>query len=451
MFNRRDPAGYGYKSFTMTGYSGIVQALDERSNLFNELVTRELQIIWEHSFQNVNETSGDGITSKFFEYSGVTRSGPDVQVPEGGYIETKERGDYGAGQPVIAGGAGIWNQVPSGDQDSYLGYYDRTLGIGGGLGYQHFADGEDGATSAGDQLYAFLEQNGEGRDIVPQENFNINKLDGSEGEGPAVDPTDGITVRFPHACYGHSAFVIAIGVKKDTTAEIHNGHLRRISDAFELYPAHAFNIRGDTMFEEFDLPFVFETTGTVGDGFRFDATACHYEGETGRGIKRSNGEGWTPVKNGGSTLSVPAFPEWQYVMSLRKRSGWESADIAPNRISLNTDQNVEVALTVGADLSNTSYGLPVDTSTTEAAAEYDLVSWDLSTDSAKSTNTSVTSRGEREFFDVVPGDKQNPIDISGDLSDVVLAGQEPLSLFVRRATSNATAIKYATLGNGGGF
>lgn len=435
----------------MTGYSGIVQALDERSNLFNELVTRELQIIWEHSFQNVDETSGDGITSKFFEYSGVTRSGPDVQVPEGAHIETKERGDYGAGQPVIAGAAGRWNQAPTGDQDSYVGYYDRTLGIGGGLGYQYFNDGEEGATSAGDQLYAFLEGGGEGRDIVPQEAWNINRLDGTDGEGPAVDPTDGITVRFPHACYGHSAFVIAVGVKKDTTADLRDGHLRRISDAFELYPAHAFVTKGRTMFDEFDVPVVFETTGTQANGFRLDATACHYEGETGRGIKRSNGEGFTPQKNGGSTLSVPAFPGWQYVMSLRKRSGWESADIAPNRISLNTDQNVEVALTVGADLSNTAYGLPVDTSTTEAAAEYDLVSWDLSTDSAKSTNTSVTSRGEREFFDVVPGDKQNPIDISGDLSDVVLAGQEPLSLFVRRATSNATAINYASLGNGGGF
>ena len=92
----------------MTGYSGIVQAPDERSNLFNELVTRELQIIWEHSFQKVDADSGDGITSKFFDYSGVTRLGPDVQVPEGGYIQTKERGDYGAGQPVVAGGTAIY-------------------------------------------------------------------------------------------------------------------------------------------------------------------------------------------------------------------------------------------------------------------------------------------------------------------------------------------------------
>lgn len=444
-------AGHTYNYIRMTGYSGIVQALDERSNLFNELVTRELQIIWEHSFQKVDENSGNGITDKFFDYSGVSRSGPDVQVPEGGYIQTKERGDYGAGQPVIAGGAGVWNQDPTGDQDSYLGYYDRDAGIGGGLGYRHFADGENGATSAGPQLYAFQEQGGENREIVPQEKFNLNRLDGTEGEGPDVDPTDGITVRFPHACYGHSAFVIAVGVKKDTSADLRDGHLRRISDAFELYPVHAFVRKGETMWDEFDVPFVFETTGTQGDGFMLNATACHYEGETGRGVKRSNGEGWSPAKNGGSTLSVPAFPDWMYVMSLRKRTGWEAANIQPNRISLNTDQNVEVELTVGADLSNTAYGLPTDTSSTEAAVEYDLATWDLSTDGEKSTDTTVASRGEREFFDIVPGDKQATVDVSGDLEDVVLSAQEPLSLFVRRATGSQTAVNYAALGNGGGF
>jgi hypothetical protein len=435
----------------MPSYEGIVGALDERSNLFNELVTRELQIIWEHSFQKVDEDSGDGITSKFFDYSGVTRSGPDVQVPEGGYIETKERGDYGAGQPVISGGAGIWNQEPQGDQDSYLGYYDRTAGIGGGLGYQDFADGENGATSAGPQLYAFNERGGEGREIVPQENWNINKLDGTEGEGPDVNPTDGITVRFPHACYGHTAFVVVVGVKKDPTVDIHDGHLRRISDAFELYPVHAFVERGDTMWTEFDIPFVFETAGTEGNGFRFDATACHYEGETGRDQKRINGEGLTPQKNGGSTLSVAAFPDWTYVMSLRKRVGWETADITPNAIRLNADQDIEVQLTIGAGLSNTAYGLPTDTGTTETATEYDLVSWDLTTDSAKSTNTSVNDRGEREYFDIVPGDKVSPIDVSAKLDDVVLAGQEPLSMFVRPATSNQTNINYVSMNNGGGF
>jgi hypothetical protein len=435
----------------MGGYSGIVQALDERSNLFNELVTRELQIIWEHSFQKVDANSGDGITSKFFDYSGVTRQGPDVQVPEGGYIQTKERGDYGAGQPVVAGGAGIWNQAPTGDQDSYIGYYDRAAGIGAGLGYQYFTDGEAGASSEGAQLYAFNERAGEGREIVPQENWNINTLDGSEGEGPAVDPTDGVTARFPHACYGHSAFVVAVGVKKDTTKDWKNGHLRRVSDAFELYPVHAFVEAGDTMWDEFDVPFVFETTGSQGNGFRLDASACHYEGETGRDVTRMNGEGFSPPKNGGSALAVPAFPDWQYIMSLRKRSGWETTDVTPGRVSINADQDIEVQLTVGADLSDTAYGLPTDTTTTECATEYDLVSWDLTTDSAKTTNTSVTARGEREYFAVVPGDLQSPIEVSASLEDVVLTGQETLSLFVRRATATQTNVNYASLSNGEGF
>jgi hypothetical protein len=434
----------------MTDYPGLIAALDERSNLFNELVTRELQIIWEHSFQKVDENSGDGITSKFFDYSGVTRSGPDVQVSEGGYIETKERGDYGAGQPVVAGGAGIWNQDPQGDQDSYLGYYDRTAQIGGGAGYKHF-DGTGPASEAGAQMYAFNAA-GSSRTIVPQENWNINTLNGEDGEGPAVDPTDGVTARFPHACYGHSAFVVAIGVKKDPDADLRNGHLRRISDAFELYPVHVFVERGDTMWPEFDVPFTFETFGSEGNGFRFDATACHYEGETGRKEKRSNGEVWSQAKNGGNTLSVGAFPEWVYVMSLRKRSGWETSSVTPQFIKVAGPHDMEVQLTVGAELSDTAWGLPADTGETECATEYDLATWDLVNGQQKSTNTTVVDRGEREFVDVVPGGKQAPIDISSDLQDVVLAGQESLSMFVRRAEgASNTAVQYAAMRNGGGF
>lgn len=436
----------------MTDYANAAVALEEAQNIFSELRTRELQIIWEHSFQNVDENSGSGISSKFFDFSGVTRTGPDVEVPEGGYIQTKETGQYGAGQPVIAGGAGQWaNGPPSGDQDSYLGYYDRSSGIGGGAGWKYF-DGTGPASEAGEQMYAFLEQDGEGRDIVPQENWNLNKLDGTENEGPDVDPEDGITLRLPHACYGHSVFIVVIGVKKDTSASFENfSGLRRVSDAFELYPVHAFVVKGDTMFREFDLPFVFETTGTEGDNFRLEATACHYEGETGRGIKRLNGAVWSVLKNGGSELDVPAFPDWQYVMSVRKRAGWETANITPSAFTMVNDNDVEVAFTVGADLSNTAYGLPPDTSTEEAAAEYDLVSWDIGAGSQKGTNTTVNGRGEREFITLSQADKNDPTSLSGQLDKVVLAGQDALSMFVRRASGNNTAINGASMGNGGDF
>lgn len=436
----------------MTGYSGLVGALDERSNLFDELVTRELQIIWEHSFQKVDENSGDGITSKFFDYSGVTRNGPDVDVPEGGYIATTERGDYGAGQPVVAGGACFWNQPPQGDQDSYLGYYDRAAGVGYGAGYKYFNDGEDGASSAGAQMYAF-EQDGleASRNVVPQEDWNINKLDGTKGEGPDVDPTDGVTLRLPHACYGHSASVVVVGVKKDPDADIKDGHLRRISDAFELYPVHVFNTRGQTMWTEFDLPFVFETTGSQANGFKMGATACHYEGEVGRATKRLNGAVWSVLKNGGNALSVPAFPGWQYVMSFRKRAGWEATEVSPSAFTLVNDNDLEVQFTRGATLSNTAYGLPPDTSTEESAVEYDLVSWDIGAGSQKGTNTSASDRGEREFITLAPADKNTPTTLASSLDEVTLVGQEPLSMFVRRASANATVVSGAKMGNGGGF
>lgn len=434
----------------MSDYAGLIAALDETSNLFDELTTRELDIIWEHTFQKIPTGEGNGITDKFFDYdSAVTRSGPDVRVGEGEYIRTKETGDYGAGQPVLAGAAGQFSQAPQSDQDGWVGYYDRGAGIGGGFGYQHFTDGEAGATSAGEQPYVFLERNGGGRDIVPQENWNINTLDGTQGEGPALDPTFGFTWRGPHACYGHAAFVHEIGVKTDKA----DADIRYAGDAFKLYPAHVFTDTGDTMFHNFDVPIEWRVTGTQANGFTLDATACHYEGERGRKVKRANGQGWTPQFNSGSNISLAAHPDWTYIMSLRRRSGWDGVDLTPLELTINADQNIEVQLTARGSFSNTSYGLPENTSVTECAAEYDLKTYDLSAESEKSTDTSIDTdgEGEREWYDVIPGDKQEPISVGDDLDNVVVATDEPMALLARPATGNATDIRYAALRNGGGF
>lgn len=398
-------------------------AVAGRLNIFNEYVTRELQIIWEHSFQKVDENSGNGITDKFFEYASVTRSGPDVQVNEGGHINTKEAGDYGAGQPVVAGAAAHFDSTPTGDQDGWIGYTNQANGYG---------FGED-ATSP----YVFNDRAGN-RATVRQSDWNLNKLDGTEGEGPELDTTDGFTVRLPHACYGHSKATVVLGVKRD-------------DGGFDLYPVHQFNERGQTMWEIFDLPIEWNLSGTQGDGNFLAATACHYEGETGRGQKRTNGATWTPQKNSGSELSLNAYPDWTFIIGLQNRTGWESTDITPQALSINADQNIEVQVTVGGSFSNTSFGLPEDTSTTECAVEYDLPTYDLSADSEKSTNTTIDSRGEREWVDVVPGDKQTPINVNAALENVVLASDDILAVLARPATATSTAVRYAALRNGGGF
>ncbi|MBX0325815.1 hypothetical protein EGH21_22615 [Halomicroarcula sp. F13] len=394
-----------------------------RLNQFDEYIFRELQIIWEHTFQKVDENAGDGITDKFFDYSGVTRSGPDVQVGEGGFIRTKEAGDYGAGQPVLAGAAGHFDSAPTGDQDGWVGYTSGDNGTGFGWD----------ATSP----YVFNDRAG-GRTTVRQSDWNLHKLNGDEGEGPTLDPTDGFTLRIPHACYGHAKAVIVIGVKSD------NG-------GFDLYPVHQFNERGQTMWEQFDVPIEWHFDGTEGDGNFLAATACHYEGEQGRQVKRETGEGWTPQKNSGTKITLNAYPAWTFIIGLKKRAGWENTDVTPSAISLNATHDVEVQLTVRGTFSGTSFGLPEDTSTTEAAAEYDVKTYDLANDSEKSTETTIDSRGEREWYDVVPGDKQSPIQVGSELKNVELASDEVFAMLVRPATSNATDVNYAAMRNGGGF
>lgn len=420
----------------------------KNQNVFGDINVEELDIIWEHEFNVTNESDGDGITDKFFEYSsGVTRNGPNVDVPEGENIKTRERGDYGAGKQATPGFAGRFNQDPTGDQDGWMGYYDSTNGIGGGVGFQYFAEGENGATSDGAQPYVFYEVQGEGREIVPQENWNISPLDGSDNF-PIVDLTNNVLVRIPHAAYGHSVFPIEIGVATDDA----DADFTYAGDAFKMYPVHAFTKPGETMLEKFDLPIEWNVSGTENNGFVLEATACHYQGDEGRTVKRLSGEGFTPQKNGGNEITLNSFPDWTYLLSFRERTGWESIDITPIGISINASHNIEVQVTVGGDFNDTIYGLPNDTGTTETAVEYDIKTWDLTTDSEKATDSTIgTDRGRREWYDTVAGDKQDPVTLSADLENVVLSSDEALALLARPATSNATTIRYAAIRNGSNF
>lgn len=426
----------------------IKKHLLETTGVFGALETEELEILWEHELHAPNPDDGDGITDKFFEYddANVTRNGPDVDVAEGGFVRTRERGDYGAGKQAIPGCAGRWNQAPTGDQDAWMGYYESTNGIGGGVGYKHFDAGENDATEAGAQFYAFFETGGEGREIVPAEHFNVDPLDGS-GAAPAVDPTDGITARFPGAAYGHARFGVSVGIKTDDE----DAGISSFRDGFAMYPAHVFTTPGETMWDEFDLPIEWNTTGTQGNGFVLKATACHYQGDLGRSTKRLSGEGFTPNKNSGSGISLNDFPAWTYLLSFRVRSGWEGVNVTPLALSVNADQNIEVQVTTGGSFSDTSYALPDDTGETEGAVEYDIKTWDLSDDSEKTTDTSITSNGRREWYDTIPGDKQTPVNFGADLGNVVLSESEALALLARPATGTSTTVNYAALRNGSNF
>lgn len=423
----------------------------EATGVFGAFEVEELGIIWEHELHAPDPDAGNGITDKFFEYddANVTRSGPDVDVEEGGFIRTRERGDYGAGKQAIPGCAGRWNQDPVGDQDAWMGYYDDSNGIGAGVGYKHFNAGESGASEAGAQFYAFFEVGGEGREVVPAENFNVDALDGS-GVAPTLDPTDGITLRMPGAAYGHSRLGIMVGIKTD---DADADSISSFRDAFTMYPAHVFTKPGETMWDEFDLPIEWNTSGTQSNGFVLKATACHYQGDLGRKLKRVSGEGFTPQKNGGTAISLNTFPDWTYLLSFRKRTGWEGVDVSPLGVSINTDQNIEVQITVGGDFNNTSYALPDDTAATEGAVEYDIKTWDLANDTEKTEGDTAigTDRGRREWYDTVPGDKQEPVNVEASLDNVVLSGGDALALLARPATSTATVVNYAALRNGSNF
>lgn len=406
--------------------------LYDQKNLFDELSTRELQIIWEHSFAKVPET--EGFTDKFFTYSGATRDGPSAAMGEGDWIKTKEVGDYGGGQPVLAGSTFEINQQPTGDQDAWTGYTDQVDGVG--LGVRDFDQGEGtpGATTAGPQPYVFFERFGNSRVIVPQEHWNINVCDGSRDDGPELDLSDGVTVRMPHACYFHSKAGVELGIKLD------NG-------GFALVPVHEFNYRGGPMWSHSDLPVQTRVTGTEGNGFEARTTTVHYEGETGRGVKRVTGEVWTPQKDNGNVLSLNAYPNWTYVMGFQRRSGWEKIDLTPLYLTLNTTQDVEAQITIGGSFSGTSFDgtYPEYIPDSERAVNYDL-----SLPNA-GTETTIDTIGQREWADFISGDKQDPVNVGANLENVTLGATDVVAFMIRPATATAGDLNGASLANGAGF
>jgi hypothetical protein len=407
----------------------IEESFYDRTNLFDELKTRELKILWEHTFEAVPETEGDGITKKFWNYSpGVNRAEDRVEVPEGEYIETKETGDYGAGQPATPGFSVDFNQEPVGDEDGFGGYWDQTNGAGFGW------DSTD--------PYVFLERNGSGRTKVHQSDWNINTLQGDNKFNYEFDPTDGFICRLPHACYGHGSLVVIL-------------HVKITNDKYDVgslnIPVHVFRNLGESMWSKYDLPVRYQCDGTQGSGFWIGGTAAHYEAERGRDTKRINGQSWHPNFNAGSTIDLNPFPQWTYIMGMKKRDGWESADVTPNEFTINADANIEVQFTVRGDFNDTSFGLPEDTSPTECAMAYDLRTYDLVNEQEKATPTSIVDRGEREYTTTIPGDKQSPVEVSAEFDNLVLASNEIFALMVRPATSSQTIVRYASLNNGGGF
>lgn len=409
--------------------------LYRQKNIFDELTTRELQIIWEHSIAKVPPS--EGITDKFWEYSaGVTRDGPSAVVGEGEHIQTKEYGDYGGGQPVLAGAAIELTGQPTGDQDAWTGYYDTDVGEGIGLGTTVFAEGEGtpGATTAGPQPYVFFERFGDGRIRVPQEHWNINVCDGSAGDGPALDLTDGVTVRMPHACYFHSQAIVEIGIKLD-------------DGGYAQVPVHEFNHQGGPMWSHSDLRIRTECTGTEGDSFAAKLTTVHYEGEQGRAVKRITPEQWTPNKDNGNTLSLNTYPNWTYVMGFQRRSGWERINLTPFHLSINASADVEAQITVGGDFSGTTFDgtYPEDIPDSERAVNYDLNRPNAGTE------TTINDIGQREWSDFVPGDKNDAISLSDSLENVTLGQTDIVALLIRPAGGTSASLNGAALSNGAGF
>jgi hypothetical protein len=116
----------------------------------------------------------------------------------------------------------------------------------------------------------------------------------------------------------------------------------------------------------FDNPnqpmFVEVDSGTDSSNCSFELDAVHYVKSEEEQESRPNGQEFKQVSVGTSG--------WTHLCSFRKKSGWNSVEVDPARVSATVADNpVVVQVTTNASLSSTNYSEPPNTSSSETAIE----------------------------------------------------------------------------------
>lgn len=343
--------GNNYNSIVTDG--SLADAMDRYTDDFDSLKTEELQTQWKHKISVIPES--EGITTKWWDYSaGVSRVGPEAEIPPGETISTDQTGEYIVGTPALAGGAArVEGKAQAGD-DWWTGYTDR-LGVaaaddnGVGIGYQHFDAGEGdlgGAEEAGDQEYVWFRSGVDGVDdlVIPRDRWTGEDF---EEFGDDIDLSKGNLfhrggfVRIDHTFYNHGSADVNFGIKTDDGKIV-------------IKTLHSFNAESDPMWSQSDLFWQMATGGSNVTGY---INAAHYKAGNGARLIRFNGTG----RDGsvlGSPLGTISAGTPVPVISIRARDGWESINATPVDYRLEADDSFYVFIAVDTTLEGENFVAP---------------------------------------------------------------------------------------------
>jgi hypothetical protein len=394
----------------------LEEVMERQTDDFNSLKTEELQTQWKHKISVVPES--EGITTKWWTYTdGVSRVGPEAQVPAGETITTDQSGDYTVGTPALAGGAArLEGDVVQGDGDDWWSGYTNRLGDqnaseddGVGIGYKYFAEGEgfgNGAEEAGGQEYVWFSSGVAGVDdqIVPRDQWNGDDLSEFDADLSSLFHRTGF-VRIDHTFYNQGSADVSWGVKTS-------------DGKIDIVTLHSFNFSNNPMWSDSDLKWQMATEGVNLTGY---INAAHYKGGNGDRLIRYSGTGrdGTVLGSGlGEVTTGAPVP----VISIMVRTGWENINATPVDCRIEMDGSFYLFVATNAILDGTeNFRAPNSEAPTidPSGSEYALL--------ADNEAQGFSDIGEVEVFKFINSSgqgNQTSAAVSGTLPDFSLSAGE---------------------------
>lgn len=303
--------------------------MERRTDDFDSFKTEELQTQWKHKVSVVPESAG--ITTKWWSFTaGVSRVGPEAEVPAGENITTDQSGEYVVGTPALAGGAARLEGTAQSGDDWWTGYTNRI----------NVADADDNGTGVGhddqgDYVWFRSGVSGVSDTKLYRSDWNGNNID-TLPEGELFHR--GGFVRIDHTFYNQGAADVNWGYK--TT----DGKLRIVT-------LHSFNVPDSPMWSESDLKWQMGCEGANLTGY---INAAHYKGGNGNTIIRTNGAG----RDGtvfGSAITGLSTGDVVPILSIQLRSGWENVNITPIKYAVDMDDSFYLFIATETTLTNADF------------------------------------------------------------------------------------------------
>lgn len=289
------------------------------------------------ALRDITETTGTGV---------VEKDGPEIAVKglaagDEARLSTAERGRYVAGAIGIPGlGARVSKKPTDADSGAEWGYFNGENGFGFGIDI--------------DGLYVWVQRSGTVVFKRYQQDWTLDKLDGTGNSGIVIDVEDGNVFRMPFLWYGYGSIGFNVMV--------------RTADRDKTISAEIASFKGSVSVDDPNLPVAVKAWGDcqVNVGGRQYGIYGRYNPS-----RRIVGSTRQDVSVG--TTEVP-------LVSFRLRSDdiiYQSISIKLQGVDILSSEPLEWALHLDPTLTGANFVIPPSYDSSETATEYDVSATDF--------------------------------------------------------------------------